>query len=73
MLFFTLLGSAPFVLLIGVYGSVRYLHYWEFLVAGFLFELLYGVGTWSSAFPFPMFLGSTILLILIRLLRTRLR
>jgi hypothetical protein len=73
LLFFILLGNAPLVLLLGVIGSVRFHRFWELLVAGFLFELLYGSGSWSSPFPFPMFFGASAFFVLVGLLRTRLR
>jgi len=73
LLFLVVLGNAPLLLLAGVLGSVRFPRFWELPVAGFLFELLYGSGSWGGAFPFPMFFGAVILFVLIGLLRTRLR
>jgi hypothetical protein len=68
-----LVGSAPLLLLLGVVGVFRHRGFWEFLVFGFLFELLYGVGAWSLPFPFPMFIGSGLLFIGVELIRKKLR
>ncbi len=73
MFIFVVFGTAPLVIIFGMIGVLRFSRYWEFLVAGFLFELLYGTGGWSMPFPFPVFLGSAILFVILELLRTRLR
>lgn len=67
------IGSAPLVLLIGVVGAFRHMQYIELVIAGFFFELLYGVGGWSGPLPFPMFLGSAVLFVIIEAVRTRIR
>ncbi len=72
-LLFIIFGVAPIVILLGLIGSFRFRHYGEFMVAGALFELLYGVGGWSLPLPFPMFIGSVLLFVSVVIIRTRLR
>jgi len=74
LLFLTLvIGLSPAVLLVGIIGVLRFGNFWEFLVAGFFFELLYGVGGWATPIPLPLFLGSAILFVGTKILREKLR
>lgn len=68
-----ILGWAPLVLLLGSFFVFRFRRYSEFLFAGFLFELLYGTGLWSFPLPFPMFLASAFLFVLMEFIRTKVR
>jgi hypothetical protein len=73
LLFFLLLGVAPLFLFFGFVYALRTPGYWELLVGGFVFELLYGVGGWQFPFPFPVFFGAALLLFLASVLRRILR
>jgi hypothetical protein len=70
---FLLFGVAPLLLLGGFVYALRFAGYWEFLVFGFLFELLYGGGGWQLPFPLPVFFGSALLLLCAAQLRKFLR
>jgi hypothetical protein len=66
-------GVAPLAGVLGLIFTLRYSRYWEILVAGFVFELLYGGGSSWGFLPAPMFSLALITFLLVAFFRAKLR